>query len=599
MNESKKRKKAKRLLIGIVCVMLFAIGTSVGCNSESKKEEKLLMAEQYFSEQNAEQAQAVYEELIEMDAQYTDAYIGLAKIYIINGSHDLAKDILAQGIEIGMPLDSFDLQETGDTEADKVYIAVLALTAKEATDVQTAIACYMQIDEMTSEYEYTSEQLNSLAKSVLEQEDGVLEVLDFCNKKMLANPELEMDAEISSDILLNVLTDKIKYTEEDYYIVNDWFIANMNHQDTIVKFLEKKMNFSYPIPADTDFGAQADEFIAQYQGDYLIRHFFLTDSGEIKSLNYKGGDYAVYNENGMVLFDSATDIQNWNQDGISNVSFFYDDQNRLIRLENGTKSVCREFVYNDEGQLTKVIDGGNTYVSVKYDGQGRPIEIKEGDWYKTTYSYDDANSIVHIKSVDGWDGTTNERDEDLSLYAQPIQYNIYTYLSQGSTAYSNPINISVLSDGTIVWSDDYDSEFYTPNETIGLSYAPQCFDLNKTLDYNVASDYEIHVEQVTEPAEDCINPHLAGKRYWVEGTEYRIMEVVYDEYGLCDYCRIEKDYYYGEVISLFVIYLKKYNEDGSIYSCPVRINPSEDYYSYDDSMYTNAFSGYCYREYYR
>ena len=65
MNESKKRKKAKRLLIGIVCVMLFAIGTSVGCNSESKKEEKLLMAEQYFSEQNAEQAQAVYQLLQE------------------------------------------------------------------------------------------------------------------------------------------------------------------------------------------------------------------------------------------------------------------------------------------------------------------------------------------------------------------------------------------------------------------------------------------------------------------------------------------------------------------------------------------------------
>lgn len=603
MKKSKIQRKSKRVWLVTICTMLILVGTLIGCNSEAKIEETLLSAEQFLEEQNPEQAQAAYEELIKLDAQCAEGYIGLAKIHIMNGSYDLAKEVLEQGLAAQMSLDGLVLPEVGETELDKVYIAVLAMVAGETASAQQAVECYRQIDVVTADYKYTAEQLNVLAKAVLEQEDGLLEVLGFCNEKMLANPELEMDAEIASDMLMAAIDDKITYTEEDYYLVNDWFVANMKHPEIIETFLYNKMRFKYPTTANKDYNAQADELIAQYGGDYLIRHFFLSEAGQLQALNYADGDYGIYNDKGMIMFDSATDIHDWNQDGLQDVSFFYDEQDRLVRFESsyedywdGLVSVCREFAYNEAGQLTKIIDGGETYISIKYDGNDRPIEIKESDWHTITYKYDDANAMMYSKSVDTWLGENYEGEKDLSLYNTPVKYKIYTHLSQGGTAFALPTNEDALSDGTVVqYTYGWGAEFYVPNEAIYTDYTAQCFDLNKTFSRYDAS-YEIHVEQVTEPAEDCINPHLAGKKYWAE-DEYGIMEVVYDEYGLCDYTKIEANEY-GEVKTLFVIYLKRYNEDGSIYSCPVRIMPGE-MYTYYDTMYTNTFSGYCYQEYYR
>lgn len=605
MNALKKQKKKMQFMFAFMLILI--AGILIGCSSESKKEEAMLSAQQLLSEQNYAEAMTAYEEVIAMDAQATDAYIGLAKTHIANGDYEQAYSVLEQGMNAGMPLENVELPDIDDSEVDKLYVSVLAMCAAETTDPQKAVDCYAQIDTATAVYPYTAEQLNTLAKSALEQEDGLLAVLGFCNEKMLANPELEMDAEIASDMIMDAIEDKITYTEDDYYLVNDWFIANMKHSDAIEKFLEKKMNFKYPTPTNTDFNAQADEFIAQYGGDYLIRHFFLHDTGEIQALNYADGDYGVYNDKGMIIFDSATDIQDWNQDGLNDVSFFYDEQDRLIKIESSYVDylfgdvipVCREFVYNEAGQLTKVIDGGNTYISIKYDSQGRAVEMKESDWDTTTYQYDDVNGVMYYKSVNSWDGTVSEWDEDISLYDAPVKYDVYAFLTQGGTARVEPINERVLSDGTIIHcSDGNGADFYAPGEYVFSDYVSRCFDLDQTLQgtYDADVGYEIHVEQAIEPAEDCINPHLAGKKYWAE-DEYGIMEVVYDEYGLCDYTRSEyKDG--GKVTTYFVIYLKKYNEDGSIYSCPVKIITGGEY-SYADSQYTNAFSGYAYNEYYR
>ncbi|MBQ7832952.1 MAG: tetratricopeptide repeat protein [Lachnospiraceae bacterium] len=610
MKKSKIQRKSKRVWLVTICTMLILVGTLIGCNSEAKIEETLLSAEQFLEEQNPEQAQAAYEELIKLDAQCAEGYIGLAKIHIMNGSYDLAKEVLEQGLAAQMSLDGLVLPEVGENELDKVYIAVLVMVAGETTSAQQAVECYRQIDVVTADYKYTAEQLNVLAKAVLEQEDGLLDVLGFCNEKMLANPELEMDAEIASDMLMAAITGKITYSEDDYYLVDEWLIANMKHEDAIIKFLEKKMNFKYPAPANPDYNAQADELIAQYGGDYLIRHFFLYDTGEIEGINHEDGDYGIYNDKGMIIFDSATDIQDWSQDGLLDVSFFYDNQDRLIRIESsyedilqGTIPVCREFVYNEAGLLTKVVESGNTYISINYDNQGRVIEEKQSDWYHSTYRYDDINGVMYCNVRELiWDGSVAEDEFETYLgdYNTPVKYEVYTHLSQGSSAGVRPVNEYILSDGTIMYYSNggTSADFYMPDKGGCLEYTEPCFDLNETF-YSMNgfnTDYEIHVEQVAEPAEDCINSHLAGKKYWTE-DEYGIMEVVYDEYGLCDYTRSE--YNDGnKVITYFVIYIKKYNEDGSIYSCPVRIVTGE-HYSYMDSQYYNAFSGYCYQEYYR
>ena len=606
----------KRKIVISLTMCLFCIGMLTACNTD-KTAEKMEAADSYMTSADYQQAINTYGEILEKDSQNADAYIGLTKAYLAENKFEDAFSTLDKAFATEVSWEGTAYASC--TTATDTFVQMLTEGIQNGTDLQQVQAFYDEIIKKDTSFKCTPEYLNKLATLAIEDDKAVLAVLDFCTDQMLNDAELKMDEALSINLLAKAKEVADYESDEDILILDQWYTLYKADDEILMKLFEQEIDFQFPQPVVKNYAETAKEKMEKYNGEYLIRHFFLDYDGSIKTVNETSGDYGVYDNEGKLLFDSATDLQDWNQDGLTNVTFYYDEQDRLIKYESsysnwdGIHPVSMEFIYDNKGNLTTIKDGKEIRTIFKYDSKGRLTKVIE-PWntiapYAYAYQYDENNKIINTTHYDIFDSSLSESQLDYSAFEADMEGNVnYTISTHASLryAYAYPVlyNLFELSDGTkgyyyqsYATGSDYRKRFYNNINQEILSdfniYSQGYFELNVA--FNRLTTLDIQVEQVSEPAEKCINPHFAGKRYWVE-DEYGIAEIVYDEYGLCDYIRLGAGYY--------IFFLKKYNEDGSIYECPVSVtfHASNIYngmnFSIMSSNYFNNYSGYFYREFY-
>ncbi len=596
-------KMIKRKIVISLTMCLFCIGMLTACNTD-KTAEKMEAADSYMTSADYQQAINTYGEVLEKDSQNADAYIGLTKAYLAENKFEDAFSTLDKAFAAEVSWDGTAYASC--TTATDTFVQMLTEGIQNGTDLQQVQAFYDEIIKKDTSFKCTPEYLNKLATLAIEDDKAVLAVLDFCTEQMLNNDALRMDEALSINLLAKAQEIADYNSTDDVLILDQWYNLYKAETDILMNLFEQEIGFQFPQPAVKDYAETAKGKIEEYNGEYLIRHFFLDYDGSIKTVNETSGDFGVYDAEGKLLFDSATDIQDWNQDGLKNVTFYYDEQDRLIKYESsywdfldGTIPVSMEFLYDNKGNLTTIKDGKKTCTIFKYDSKGRLTKVIEPwntiDPYSSAYQYDDENKLINVKSYDIYDSSLSEYQFDYSALEGNIEFTMVThaelrYASARPAAYTS----FELSDGTKGYYElDHYRRFYNNmNQEILSSlriYSQGYFELNEAF-YRYKDINDIQVEQISEPAEKCINPHFAGKRYWAE-TEYGTAEIVYDQYGLCDY--IKNPGYY-------IFFVKKYNEDGSIYECPIGVYFTDSmarmYILSSDA--SNNYSGYFYREFY-
>lgn len=602
----KKVSKRIRSAIGFM-VCLFCVVLLGACGS-AKLQEQVATAENYLNANNYAQAIPIFEEVLQKDGQNTSAYLGIAKAYLAENKFEETYSTLDTGFAANMSLEGTAYAQC--QSAKDIYISMLKEKMDAATDIQQLQTLYNEALKKDATYKCTSEYLNKIANFALNDNSKVLEVLQFCADEMAKDPEVRLNNDTTVDLFIKARTVVNYDSIEEIGILADWFDVYKRNTDVLTKLLEKETGFVYPTPSLTDYSQTATEKLQQYGGHHLIRHFYLDNDGTLFAVNEEKGDFGVYDEEGKLLFDSATDIQDSNQDGFNNVTFYYDDQDRLVKYETsywvfleGRVPVSMVFEYDDKGNVTKITNGSDIRGIFEYDASGRLIKVKEpwnyNDPYNTVFQYDDEKKVINVTGYDIYDGSKHEYQKDYVALSEPIEFTMSTNASL-RYIYASPVPYKPfeLSDGTKGYYNENNSRVFVANMNhVVLAdlavYSQGYFEFNQLFG---GTDDEIHMEQYTEPAEKCVNSHFAGKRYWAE-TEYGIFEISYDQYGLCEYIQ------YGDFA--YTVFMKKYNADGSICECPVYFS-LEEYdkyhknYSYDirSTGASNSYSGYCYREFY-
>lgn len=92
------------LIVGVVVFLSILIGVSavlmIQYNNEQKYEETLELGSKYLAEMNYEQAIIQYQELIDLEPENEDGYLGLANTYMEMGEYTLAETSIQNGIKL-------------------------------------------------------------------------------------------------------------------------------------------------------------------------------------------------------------------------------------------------------------------------------------------------------------------------------------------------------------------------------------------------------------------------------------------------------------------------------------------------------------------
>ena len=92
-------RKIKRLLAGgtvFVVAFLFIQLYAYGKVSGDKHSEQLDLGYRYLSDMNYEQAEVVFENIIQMDETDYEAYLGLAEVYTALEEPDMAEEVMEE-----------------------------------------------------------------------------------------------------------------------------------------------------------------------------------------------------------------------------------------------------------------------------------------------------------------------------------------------------------------------------------------------------------------------------------------------------------------------------------------------------------------------
>ena len=95
-------RKIKKLLVGgmIFAVVFLALHIyAYGKVSGDKHSEQLELGYRYLSDMNYEQAEVVFENIIQMDETNYEAYLGLAEVYTALEEPELAQEVMEEAEE--------------------------------------------------------------------------------------------------------------------------------------------------------------------------------------------------------------------------------------------------------------------------------------------------------------------------------------------------------------------------------------------------------------------------------------------------------------------------------------------------------------------
>lgn len=95
-------KKIRRFMIGgIVVIIVFGFVNifAYGKVSEKKHSEQLDLGYKYLSEMDYEQAEVVFENIINIDEKNYEAYLGLAEVYTAMDEPEMAEEVMEEAVD--------------------------------------------------------------------------------------------------------------------------------------------------------------------------------------------------------------------------------------------------------------------------------------------------------------------------------------------------------------------------------------------------------------------------------------------------------------------------------------------------------------------
>lgn len=380
----------------------------------------------FITEQNFEEAIAVFEKVIEIDPKNVDAYIGIAEAYEKKGDIDKAIEWLEKGYDItGSPL----IAET------------LERLKKPA------------VQEENNEAEIMEEPIEDAAEDeiVVQEEELVKFVLPYNRDESQDNISSHIGDPFSCFVYENL---KIEgdWTENRYRIKDSkgksigsfGFISweeiwayDFEHEDVYIPNPYSWSDYFNTIPISVYHmdGTPIME-VKKYinNNSKLVKYEYSYNNDYVHTIEFE------YDEVGNVISKSNYGLTNYKYDDNGNIievikdmetlyKYEYDSMNNLIAYYNGN-TLEYSFIYDDKGNLTKKYDhvtNGGFSTSYEYYDDGtlknEYIEYTDGRWQKQCYDmhgtlveesledyvakYDEHGYVTEIVDGNGYKTTCN------------------------------------------------------------------------------------------------------------------------------------------------------------------------------------------------
>ena len=229
-----KNKINKKLLIGaavFIAVALIAILVVFAPKTADAKkiQEQLSLGEKYLSELKYEQAEAAYLAVIEIDPKNVDAYLGLADVYVAQGEHDKAINVLEDALNyINGDASAIIEEKLEEVREEKEQAEIASTLLPTATPLPTAVNTPAPNNTPTPEPIETSTTPVPTVASTPETTDTSRTEEEFWFETETVENKLVVDAENLKVIVENGKTATITISGIE---VQDTYVTNLATSD--------------------------------------------------------------------------------------------------------------------------------------------------------------------------------------------------------------------------------------------------------------------------------------------------------------------------------------------------------------------------------
>ncbi len=530
--------KSKKKYFVVFMMLLLSAFMLVGCKNASEK------AQQYMEAGDYENAERMYQKLLEEDSSNVDTYLALAQVY---GELDRLEDkvaILEQGMET---IDSEEIREqyiaacieetvetSGDVEIllDKIkeYDAELKITipkleamivqAKPEENLAGLFQIWYTICSQTEEVETVSDELKNAALTLFD-----------------TTPAEAEDFNCARDVILYVQDNAVTSDLEVYY------------RATFVSYdvaMNQKLQNGLDGVADEASRKKIEELVSEYNG------VFGTITYPVESILEMGPDKSIPPM--YTVYGNSTDgsyhviYKSWEWESTSNLNpvvvsdayYTYDENNRLVQIsgynEDDKCAYERVIEYNELGFVTKDFLNGSVLYEQRYDGQGRIIFIDDGwERYTLSYSGDGTKCYVRIYDYAIAEESTETYDVDAMWAFSPDQTDMGMQMQLN--IYDTSSFISEYEKGEQVETPN--EEFCVLLESAGYLY----FTEENLIHFNEYGVLDTAIHESGEPGSYAYerSQNGGGTKIYEDGNYFGVLGWSTDNFG--PYI-IERDYLY-------------------------------------------------------
>ncbi len=430
---TKKKSKIVPIIIALVAVLaiLAVVLLTVTGSESSKISRKMAKAEKYVLALEYEKAIDLYEQVLEINPKYLDAYLGLADVYMEMDKPEKAAKILEKALK--------KIKDSDDIEAINEKMREISGPVSEditddpgVTEVTTSV-----VEEEVEEEPLTEEENETTAserdrwKLISVEEDGVpyltyeydetgklLSERHFRDSGLYAyteytyheNGNIGSKTEYEYGDYQEVYNfegfipfDTYYYDENGLCIRHDsyWAAYYFFHDDISVYDYVNEVNDmgliekTYVYSGSDLLNVDCHEY-DEYGNETAV--YILNSKGEI--IEYEDRYYREYEEvNGKFCVSSERHVVYRYYDGgdiedIDETTFYeYDDRGNCVKENNGESTT--EYFYDEYGNLSNVkktfgLDIEYTYENPSFSGEPgdyTTVTVNEGGYYESVYVY--------------------------------------------------------------------------------------------------------------------------------------------------------------------------------------------------------------------
>lgn len=346
----------------------------------------------FITEQNFEEAIAVFEKVIEIDPKNVDAYIGIAEAYEKNGDIDKAIEWLEKGFEItGSPL----IAET------------LERLKKPA------------VTEENNEVEIMEEPIEDAAEDeiVVQEEELVKFVLPYNRDEMQNQISSHMGDPLSCFVYENLKID------------GDWTVNNYS----LYPFYKESPSSSHNgIESDESIGGLGVSWDGIWIYSFKKEDYFIPNPYSYSDY-YNALPISVYRMDGTPIMEVTKYINSdsnlvkyeySDENGyINTIEFQYDEAGNVISKSNN--GLITNYKYDDNGNIIEVIKDTEILYKYEYDSMNNLIAYYVDNTLSHSFIYDDSGNLTkkydHV--TNGGFSTSYEYYDDGTLKSEYIEYN--------------------------------------------------------------------------------------------------------------------------------------------------------------------------------